>query len=221
MLRSDSIGALAKAMSQAQGKMKGAAKDSANPFFKSKYADLASVWDACRDALADAGVAVFQPARAEGAKVTVTTMLAHSEGEWLSEDLTVTAKEESPQAVGSAITYARRYGLASMVGVAPEDDDGEAAHGRETQTTRQPPKPQPAPVPAPDNAHVVRVKRIFDEAKRKGLVMQDHQEALIKLALGKMKGSGQWSNEDMAFIEGILADPDKVQGLIRSCDIQH
>src|SRR5512145_916936 len=98
--------------------MKGAAKDSANPFFKSKYADLASVWDACRDALADAGLAVFQPAKAEGAKVSVTTLLAHESGEWMADELTVTAKEESRQAVGSAITYARRYGLASMVGVA-------------------------------------------------------------------------------------------------------
>lgn len=129
MKRSESIGAIAGALAKAQGEMEGAAKGNVNPHFKSKYADLASVWDACRGPLSKNGLSVLQPVSADGAKVTVTTILAHSSGEWLEESLTMTAQQNTPQGVGSAITYGRRYGLASMVGIAPEDDDGNAASG--------------------------------------------------------------------------------------------
>lgn len=139
--RSASIAALAAALSKAQGEMEGAAKGNTNPHFKSKYADLASVWEACRGPLSKHGLSVLQPVSADGARVTVTTILAHSSGEWLEESLTMTAQQNTPQGVGSAITYGRRYGLASMVGIAPEDDDGNAASGRPAQ--------EPAQVAAP------------------------------------------------------------------------
>lgn len=124
---SGQLGALAGALAKAQGEMVAAAKANVNPHFKSKYADLASVWDACRVPLSKNGLAVLQPVRADGAKVTVTTVLVHSSGEWISASLTMTAQQNTPQAVGSAITYGRRYGLSAMVGVAPDDDDGNAA----------------------------------------------------------------------------------------------
>lgn len=136
MERSSDINELAAALAVAQGVIEGAAKDSANPFFKSKYADLASVWDAIRAPLAANGLSVLQLPSADGPKVTITTLLAHKSGQWVQSALTVTAKEDTPQAVGSAITYARRYALQSTVGVAPEDDDGERAQGRGTQTQR-------------------------------------------------------------------------------------
>jgi hypothetical protein len=135
--RSENIDLLATALAAAQGIMEGAAKDSANPFFKSNYADLASVWDAIRQPLASHGLSVVQMPIADGPRVTVTTLLMHTSGQWISSDLTITAKEDSPQAVGSAITYARRYALQSVAGVAPEDDDGERAQGRTTQTQRK------------------------------------------------------------------------------------
>lgn len=125
--RSDSIAALSAALAKAQADIEGATKGKTNPHFKSAYADLASVWDACRAALTKNGLAILQPVAAEDAKVTVTTILTHSSGEWVSSDLTMTATQHTPQGIGSCITYARRYALASMVGVAPEDDDGEAA----------------------------------------------------------------------------------------------
>jgi hypothetical protein len=125
--RSASIAALAAALAKAQGEMEGAAKGNVNPHFKSKYADLASVWDACREPLSKNGLAILQPVKADGARVTVTTLLVHSSGQWVEEALTMTAQQNTPQGVGSAITYGRRYGLASMVGIAPEDDDGHAA----------------------------------------------------------------------------------------------
>ena len=140
MNQSASIGALAAALAKAQGEIKGAIKDSANPFFKSKYADLTSVKDACQEALTKYGIAVIQGPRANGAQVIVTTMLAHESGEWVSEEFSAHAKDDSPQSVMACVTYLRRGGLAAMVGVAPEDDDGESAQPRPQQ--RYTPKPQ-------------------------------------------------------------------------------
>lgn len=129
-LRSESIAQLAAALSLAQGEMKGAAKDSENPHFKSMYADLASIWDACRDPLAKNGLAVIQLPSADGSRVTVTTILAHKSGEWIASELTLKAAGDTAQPICGTITYGRRYGLAAVVGIAPDDDDGEAAEGR-------------------------------------------------------------------------------------------
>lgn len=119
---------LALALSKAQGTMSGAKKDSANPFFKSKYADLTSVWEACREALSKNEIAVFQKTGFVDGMFGVITKLQHSSGEFeegfFPVAVPVTAKA---QEMGSAVTYARRYALAAMVGVAPEDDDGNAA----------------------------------------------------------------------------------------------
>lgn len=130
MARSESISALVAALAKAQGAMSAAAKSNTNPHFKSKYADLASVWDAIREPLSRNELAVLQPVTTDGATVTITTILAHASGEFISEVLTLTAAQPTAQGVGSAITYGRRYGLSSMLGVAAdEDDDGNAASG--------------------------------------------------------------------------------------------
>lgn len=131
-MQSDSIGALAAALSKAQADITGALKDSSNPFFKSKYADLASCWDACRKQLAANNLAVIQTIYVhwESGQTMLATTLVHSSGEWIRSDLPVLAKDLSPQAQGSGITYARRYALAAIVGLAQIDDDAEAAQGR-------------------------------------------------------------------------------------------
>jgi hypothetical protein len=123
---SRTIGKLAEALSKAQGAMSGALKDSTNPFFKSRYADLESVWSACRKPLSDNGLAIIQTTDyTEG--VRIITTLVHSSGEWVQGVLPIMAKDETPQGIGSAITYARRYALAAIVGVYQTDDDAEAA----------------------------------------------------------------------------------------------
>ena len=134
MTTSESIHEIASALAKAQGEMGVAVKDSANPFFKSKYADLASVWEACRAPLAKHEIAVVQSPSAQGAVVALETLLIHKSGQWLRGTVTVTAKDDSPQAVGSAITYLRRYALQSFAGVAPADDDAEAATSRTPAT---------------------------------------------------------------------------------------
>lgn len=139
-MKSESIAKIAEALSKAQGVMKGAIKDSQNPFFKQAYADLASVWDACREPLSSNGLSVTQTTRItdNGEPVIITTLM-HSSGEWIQGELLVKPVKVDPQSVGSAITYARRYALAAMVGVAPEDDDGEKAQGRhEKEETKKP-----------------------------------------------------------------------------------
>lgn len=131
MEKSESIALLAAALTLAQGEIEGASKDRENPHFKSKYADLASCWEACRQPLSKNGLSVVQLPKCDGASVTVLTLLLHKSGEYLGESLTVTAVDSKPQSVGSALTYARRYGLSAVVGIAPEDDDAEAAQGRQ------------------------------------------------------------------------------------------
>lgn len=128
--QSTEIAALAEALSKAQGKITGALKDSANPFFKSKYADLASVWDACREQLAANGLSVVQINGNDAERITVTTMLLHSSGQWVRGTCSAKPAKDDAQATGSVITYLRRYGLAAITGVAQVDDDANAAAGR-------------------------------------------------------------------------------------------
>ena len=129
MNKSESIAALAAALAKAQGTMKGAVKDSANPFFKSKYADLASVVEAIRAAFSANGLSYIQTVQSsELDEVRVETMILHSSGEWISCGvLALPVSKNDAQGYGSALTYARRYSLSAAVGVAPEDDDGNAA----------------------------------------------------------------------------------------------
>ena len=142
MERSPEIGKLAEALAKAQGEMENAAKDKDNPFFKSTYADLASIWGACRGPLSKHGLAVVQPPCLIGTdgKTYLTTLLMHSSGEFISSIVPVEPVKRDPQGWGSAITYMRRFCLAAMVGVAPaekpteddidDDDDGNAASGK-------------------------------------------------------------------------------------------
>jgi hypothetical protein len=127
MRASETINELAAALSKVQGEVQSAHKDSSNPFFKSKYADLTSVYDACRGPLAKHGLSIVQMPRAEGNVVTVETRLLHSSGQWVEGELTAVAKDGGPQSVGSIITYLRRYSRQSSIGIAAEDDDGNAA----------------------------------------------------------------------------------------------
>lgn len=165
--QSPTIAALAAALSKAQGQIRGAKKDSANPFFKSKYADLSEVWSACREALTANGIAVIQSPDGDTPETMVLiTTIAHASGEWMSGRYPIRAIKADPQGIGSAITYARRYALAAMIGIASEDDDGEAATGR--QAPNVPAKAQqPAKSPTKAIAEPAKMS-IQDECKEWG-----------------------------------------------------
>lgn len=124
MTTSPTITKISPALILAQTAIGSAKKGSENPFFHSKYADLGAVMEACKQALNENGICVIQPV--EGDKVF--TRLLHSSGEWIEDGgtLIIFAKPD-PQAQGSAITYARRYGLQSLLFIPAEDDDGERA----------------------------------------------------------------------------------------------
>jgi uncharacterized protein YukE len=126
--QSASIKSLAEALSKTQAAVEGAVKGKVNPAFKSKYADLSSVWEACREALTENGLSVLQsPGEVAEGRMAMTTQLMHASGEWIRGTLTIPLGKVDAQAYGSATTYARRYALAAFVGVSPEDDDGAAA----------------------------------------------------------------------------------------------
>jgi ERF superfamily len=128
MPQSESIKELATALSKVQGQLTFAKKDSANPFFKSTYADLESVWDSCREALAKNGLAVIQmPGNFFEGRMWLITRLVHSSGEWIEQEMSVPVTKPDAQGAGSALTYMRRYALAAFVGIVQADDDGNAA----------------------------------------------------------------------------------------------
>jgi hypothetical protein len=141
--RSESIGKLAGALAKAQGQIEHASKDRENPHFHSKYATLASVWDACREQLAANELAVIQTVETVrgGEYAIVQTTLAHSSGEWITSRLVMRPVKSDPQGLGSAFTYGRRYGLSSIAGVAPDDDD-DGNMASQGQNFRQPPPQQ-------------------------------------------------------------------------------
>lgn len=142
MQMSPTIGKLASALAKAQKAMKPAHKDRDNPFFKSSYATLASVFDAIRDPFAANGLALIQPPGKtdEHGNVVIETIIMHESGEWISGDASAKPVKNDPQGVGSVMSYLRRYGAQSMAGLASadDDDDGNAA-SRPTAAQRQEP----------------------------------------------------------------------------------
>ncbi len=127
MIKSDSIKEIAAALHKAQGEMSGAKKGAANPFFKSKYADMNSVVDAVRVPFSNHGLSYSQFPIYQDGLVGVETILMHESGEFISSELVLPITKKDAQAAGSAITYARRYALQSIAGIPSEDDDGNAA----------------------------------------------------------------------------------------------
>lgn len=194
--RSETIGELATALALAQGELEAVSKDSQNPHFQHNYAGLSSVLKAARPALSKNGFCVVQIPVCDGQKVTITTILMHRSGEWIAGDLTMTAREASPQSIGSVITYGRRYGYLAVIGLAPEDDDGEAGEGRGKQKGAQTQAqkevldrklrdmkdggmkraaPPPIPEPPPDHGLGVGVHDISLEDQLKASIRREEQ----------------------------------------------
>ena len=128
MMQSVEIKNIAGALCKAQKIMANAEKDAKNPHFKSTYASLAAVRDACNGPLTENGLSVVQTLEPMGdSAVAVRTTLLHTSGEWISSLLPLFLQKQDMQGMGSAITYARRYALAGIVGIAQEDDDANKA----------------------------------------------------------------------------------------------
>ena len=164
METSEQLNELAAALAKAQGEIRNPGKDkTATVEMKSggkysyNYGDLAGLLDAIRKPFADNGLCYVQAATNEPGCVHVTTRIIHSSGQWIEETLTMPVGEAKPQALGSAITYARRYAIGSLAGVASEqDDDGaaaqEAASNAPSRGNQKPRQDKPAAAAAPPPA---------------------------------------------------------------------
>lgn len=202
---SESIGNISEALAKAQGEMKPAVFDATNPHYRSKYATLASIMESCREALSKNNLAVVQGTSVIEDRVVVTTMLVHSSGEFISDELSMNITKDSPHAVGSAITYARRYSLSSMVGIVfdqdDQDDDAESAeHGKREsgniQLRKEPAEdkkeikrkspvaslPKPAAPPKTQiNARIGKIRSIFNLSAKLG-----HTPDQMKKVIGEL-----------------------------------
>lgn len=154
---SDSCAELFKALATAQGQMGRAYKTANNPAFRTKYSDLASILEAVLPSYNAAGIAISQHPVLDGDLVHCTTMLLHESGQWMRSVCTMpVGGKKDAHAVGSAISYVRRYTLASICGVIQADDDGNAAT---QQQQHEAPRPKFAPAPAPAPARTDSLTR--------------------------------------------------------------
>jgi len=184
MKTSPTITKIASALLKAQGAMGTAIKDAKNPFFKSKYADLNSIREACMPSLQTNGITLLQPTITIDGKNYVETILIHESGEWMScETEILFGKKDDAQAQGSGITYARRYGMQSFLNVGADDDDGNTAS-------------QPKPVAKPflerstiDFTNVTNAllqgKATIDQVKAKFQLLEPMENELLNLKVKK------------------------------------
>lgn len=154
-MTSESLDQIATALCQMQGELSPAIKDSENPHLRNKYADLASCWDACRPLLPKYGLSIVQVGESVDGIHYLRTILLHKSGQFLSGTVPLIvgdAKGLNPmQALGSAFSYARRYGLAAIAGLTAEDDDGAGAgHPARRPATAMPSQARPAPTDGRD-----------------------------------------------------------------------
>lgn len=158
MEHSEQINELANALAKAQGEIRNAHKDSNNPYYNSKYADIAEVWDSCRNQLSSNGLSVFQGNEEKGEDTYLVTMLMHNSGQWIKSKIKIPLpkageaveynkagkeiKKNMFQVIASGMTYLRRVTLSAAVGIAPTDktdDDAESCNISSKKKEEKPP----------------------------------------------------------------------------------
>lgn len=185
MEKSENIAELAAALSKAQAEIKASSLDGKNPHFKSEYSTLTAIWDACRDALTSNGLSVVQTTDNDDAEtVLLETTLLHSSGQWITGRLKMKPAKADPQGVGSALTYARRYALAAIVGVAPEDDDAEAATSRQPARAKQTAESEKPATPANiKQGYIKRINELWQQEKDLGGTKPKDESSLSLTAM--------------------------------------
>lgn len=204
MNKSDTITKLAVALNAFQKAVEGAKKSSDNPYYSSKYADLSEIWKTIREPLTANGLSVTQlpddaftdriDEKNIVLKVAVETVLLHESGEWISSRTVLPIVKRDPQAVGSAITYARRYGLSAILGIHQEDDD---ANTHTVKHTSQP--TQPAVMNSKELYRLLEVKALSDAERQ-------HFTELAEVSVSQ---GDAYSVDTM--IKKLAAKPDKVK----------
>jgi hypothetical protein len=198
MIQSETIGKLAEALSKAQAAIENAKKESNNPYFKSKYADLASIWEACRKPLTDNGLSIVQSPvflTEHPDMVGLDTRLCHASGEWLEGRIVMKPVKSDPQSYGSCLTYLRRYSLQSFISVcAEEDDDGNAATqpntaaGKKVDTKPKATTRQPDDIPEATGRPPDEVPPQGNVARNEGIEVGYVRIANVSAKEGETKG---------------------------------
>ena len=228
MRTSENITNIAASLALAQSEIEPAVFDSNNPDYNSRYASLASVMRACRNALSKNQIAVVQGSSVSEKNVVVNTMLIHASGDYIADDLSIPISQNTPQAIGSALTYGRRYGLASLVGiVCEEDDDAESAMPKSDdnggfdnveytapkESVRQAPgkastvKEVKTPRESKSKRAIARaalIKEIFNTSNQLGMNITNLKEFISNLTGKSIAESGDLSDADLPFILGEL-----------------
>jgi len=144
MATSEKIDQLVKALIQAKGEFSKIERKKKNPFFNSKYADLATIDSAVMPALHKNGITVVQTTDMSGIQLVLVTMLVHESGQFITGNYPLNPVKNDPQGLGSATTYARRYALSAMLAVVSDDDDGNGASRKPETVAKTGAQDQPA-----------------------------------------------------------------------------
>lgn len=185
---STSIKELSTALAIVQGQLTFAKKDSKNPFFKSNYADLESVWDACREQLSLNGLAIMQfPGDYLNGNMELTTIITHSSGEWISQTMSLPVSKPDAQGAGSAITYMRRYALAAVVGIVQADDDGNSASEKAAPVAQSATSQQIASINALIEQSGSDEAKLLAFFKKASVTLLDRNQAIQAIAMLEKK----------------------------------
>lgn len=230
MKTSENITNIATALAKAQAEINPAVFDASNPHFRSRYATLASVMQACRSALSKNQIAVVQGSTVSEKNVIVNTMLIHASGDFISDDLAIPIAQNTAQAIGSALTYGRRYGLSALVGIVSDedDDDGESAMPKpnanefagEVKFAPQKGTSKEEPTAKTPNAQETKatkeskskrasnrislIREIFQTSTKVGMSLVDLKAFISKITGKSIAESGDLSDVDLPFVLGEL-----------------
>jgi hypothetical protein len=178
--QSDNIADLAASLAKTQSEMGAVHKDQDNPYFRSKFAGLSTVWEAVKPSLTKNGLSVVQMPSSDERGYYVETMLLHASGQWLKNRTYMKPVKDDPQGIGSLISYARRYALQAMVMVCPEDDDGELAMGRDTKPVVSPQPVKKAETPRQVEKAATEAPKAKEQPSKK-FNGPNHQQLFQKL----------------------------------------
>jgi len=185
-----SVGSIAQALAKAQLEIGSAHKDSSNPYFKSKYADLNSVLDACKEPLAKNDIAIIQTIGKDDKGDYLNTILAHKSGETIESKMYLILAKKDMQGYGSAVTYARRYALQAIAGVGADDDDGNACSQQDTHSKRK--KKEPKKI----SLEEIAVRDVTNLAA-KAIAASSKDEVLRFLSIESSKDLEKWLLPDL------------------------
>jgi len=194
MKTSNEINEIAKAMSAAQGEMMPAEKTATNPFFKSRYTNLTSVWDSIKIPLKTNSLTVWQDVVTTDGGISVTTRIVHCSGQWVEfGPLEIPLSRKDAQSIGSAASYGKRYAICAALGVVSDEDcdDGEKAMGRDEKKVEAPKYKEPATKVYPKNIDTNKCQLINDDQQMEiSNLFETHGEEFKKDVFDRLKKFG-------------------------------